>query len=480
MSACKTILSSIVVLGMLGSGFAALGPCSEKSNQLEYKGLYQTHPSLCQQLDRLASDPEGLAEEMTAFAREHHWLVGEDLDFDIDIESLVQHMDNQEQQQLPVVFAHGMGDSCFNSGMIHIGQHTSELLGGVYVTCVPTGDTQSEDTTNGYFLNMDKSVDVFASKIAQDPNLQNGFHAIGFSQGNNVIRGYIARYNTPPVHTFLSVNGVNAGVGTVPGCIPSDQENEEGNVGSFCDLLVEQASRRAYTDFAQEHSFQSNYWRDPRLSHKDDYHKYSQLARWNNEGPNNDNQTFVENFAKTSKFVWVMATEDSMVWPHEGEHWGCADASDGKDPFKSPILPMEECEWYTEDLFGLRTAQEAGKNVLETFEGDHLRFTLDDFDKWVTTHLVSSRKVGSDHWASSSEARKMQGPDPEFAPSEAPVSRTDSPTTSSPTTSPTTDAPTTSAPTSSPTTSSPTTSAPTLSPTKKKKKEVQGQEESGV
>ena len=62
----------------------------------------------------------------------------------------------------------------------------------VYVTCIGTGETQAEDTKNGYFLNMDKSVDVFATKISKDPMLQQGFHAVGFSQGNNIIRGYIA------------------------------------------------------------------------------------------------------------------------------------------------------------------------------------------------------------------------------------------------------------------------------------------------
>ena len=28
--------------------------------------------------------------------------------------------------------------------------------------CIPTGDTRIEDTINGFFLNMDASVDVFA------------------------------------------------------------------------------------------------------------------------------------------------------------------------------------------------------------------------------------------------------------------------------------------------------------------------------
>ena len=39
-----------------------------------------------------------------------------------------------------------------------------------------------------------KSVDVFAAKIRADPKLANGFNAVGFSQGNSLIRGYIQKY----------------------------------------------------------------------------------------------------------------------------------------------------------------------------------------------------------------------------------------------------------------------------------------------
>ena len=103
-----------------------------------------------------------------------------------------------------------MGDSCFNSGMISITSRVSQIT-GTYATCIPTGDNKHEDTINGYFLNMDASIEVFAQKIRNDDKLKNGFNAAGFSQGNNIIRGYIARYNDPPVVNFISVNGVNAG-----------------------------------------------------------------------------------------------------------------------------------------------------------------------------------------------------------------------------------------------------------------------------
>jgi palmitoyl-protein thioesterase len=366
------------------------GPC--------FDDLYETHPVLCEYLDRLVDEPHVVAKELYEFNKQYNLLVGHDWKFPATSLEQQQSLSSskrtsQSVQQLPVVFAHGMGDSCFNSGMVHIVNHTSQLLGGdVHVTCIPVGSTQSEDTTNGYFLNMDASVDVFASNVAADLQLKNGFHAIGFSQGNNVIRGYIARYNAPTVHTFLSVNGVNAGEGTVPGCFPNNHDDviddrinsKRFQLGGLCDLLLEQASRRAYTDFAQEHSFQANYWRDPRQSQLESYYKYSQLARWNNEGPQNNNQTLKENYGKTSNFIWIKATEDGMVWPKEGEQWGCPNP---KDPFNLPIVEMKQTEWYTRDLFGLQTADRAGKNYFESFVGDHLQFTMEDFNRWVTTYL---------------------------------------------------------------------------------------------
>jgi palmitoyl-protein thioesterase len=120
---------------------------------------------------------------------------------------------------LPIVSAHGMGDSCFNRGMKSITAEAGAEM-GVYSVCIPTGDNRISDTINGFFLDMDSSVEVFAAKVRADPKLAGGFNAFGLSQGNNLIRGYIAKYNDPPVRSFLSINGINAGVGAFPNCSP--------------------------------------------------------------------------------------------------------------------------------------------------------------------------------------------------------------------------------------------------------------------
>ena len=46
---------------------------------------------------------------------------------------------NAGNSSLPVVFMHGMGDSCFNSGMNSITEAVATHL-GVYGVCIPTGD----------------------------------------------------------------------------------------------------------------------------------------------------------------------------------------------------------------------------------------------------------------------------------------------------------------------------------------------------
>ena len=130
--------------------------------------------------------------------------------------------------------------------------------------------------------------------------------------------------------------------------------------------------------------FHGKDWRDPRSEEKENYLKFSQLARLNNEGVHK-NSTLNENFRKSSRFIWIMATEDKVVWPPQGEHWG---APEENDPFNT-ILPMNQTDWYINDLFGLKTADLEGKNVFESFIGNHLQFNIADFDRWIKSYFNS-------------------------------------------------------------------------------------------
>jgi palmitoyl-protein thioesterase len=285
--------------------------------------------------------------------------------------------------EFPFVLAHGMGDSCFNPGMKSItnavGKHAGSFLKPAYSTCIPTGDTQAKDTNNGFFLNMDKSVDVFAQKIMSDPKLAQGFYCIGFSQGNSLCRGYIQKYNNPPVKAHLSVHGTVAGVAGFPNCNPSKNRT----LSSICDILAS-CLDLAYTQAIQNHLFQADYYRDPRKLDSSGYKKYSQIAAWNNEGDaDRVNATFKTNFEKTTTYVMVKAMKDTMVYPNEAEHWG----QFAPGGFET-VLPMKETSYYQQDLFGLKTVDAAGGIFFETTPGNHLQFAEKDLFGWLDKYIL--------------------------------------------------------------------------------------------
>merc|ERR1711907_924731 len=252
---------------------------------------------------------------------------------------------------------------------------------GQYGVCVPTGDSRIVDTERGFFMTMDKSVEVFAAKIKADPKLANGFNCVGFSQGNSLCRGYIQKYNDPPVITFLSVHGTASGVAGFPNC------NPDGLLGPVCRELSHLCGDLSYTKTTQDLLFQINYFRDPMRVNTDAYKKYSQIAEWNGEADTGVNETYKVNFGKTKAFAMIKAEKDTMVFPNEGEWWG--HFADGSDDYKT-VLRMNETEWYKSDLFGLKTANEAGKIHFESTPGNHLQFTETDLFGWISKYWTSS------------------------------------------------------------------------------------------
>ena len=272
---------------------------------------------------------------------------------------------------LPLVFLHGMGDSCFNRGMESITEESGEYM-GVYSVCIPTGDTKGEDTMNGFIMSMNENVDTFAEKVKTDTNLAKGFNCVGLSQGNNICRGYVQKYNDPPVNTHLSIHGPVAGVAALPHCYL------DGNADDLCNTVSDGLSKLAYNQRMQDFLFQADYFRDIHYVDTAEYKKYSEMAAWNNEGDVVD-PSINANFAKTNKFAMIKANADSVVVPREGEWWGQYDPADDS----GSIFSMKETRWYKEDLFGLKTADEAGKVLFNSTEGNHLEFTTDELHGWL-------------------------------------------------------------------------------------------------
>jgi len=286
----------------------------------------------------------------------------------------------------PVVMMHGMGDFGNNPlGMVpirkKIGQWTNSYVHSVELCSKATklSGCAIEDQTNGFFMTMDAQVDQFARVVRADTNLRNGFNAIGFSQGNTVIRGYIHKYNNPPVKSFVSMHGVMMGVAGLPQC----PMNVTG-LGAICRSVDQLLGHHAvYSQFVQNRLAQANYYRDP--TDLATYRKSGHFLPYiNNEVPGKQNSTYTENFKSLEKLVLVMAQDDTMVHPKESEHFGYF--KDGSD---KELVSMKSAAWYTEDWFGLRSLDEAQKMDFYSTPGNHLKFTMDFLQKMVTKYFAT-------------------------------------------------------------------------------------------
>jgi len=302
--------------------------------------------------------------------------------YESKLASIVQPFDSEAPEAspsagVPLAFMHGMGDSCFNSGMKQITKYAGDHL-GVYSVCLPTGNNRISDTNNGFFMTMDANVDEWAKRVRADPNLANGFHAIGFSQGNSVIRGYIHKYNDPPVKTWISVHGTVMGVAGFPNCDPT------GLLGPVCTLLAEFLGDLAYKEFVQNMLFQADYFRDPHRLNDTEYIENSQIAQWNQENPNNQNFTYKVNFVKVKQFAMIKAEKDTMIFPNDGEWWGEFIPGQMKK-----TQQMKDTDLYKSDAFGLKTVDEAGRIVFNSTAGNHLQFTEEQLYWWLDNYLVA-------------------------------------------------------------------------------------------
>jgi len=261
---------------------------------------------------------------------------------------------------VPIILMHGMGDFANNPmGMIPIRNDIRKHFNGsTYVTNIPLAKGDMEDQMSEFLMVMNKEVTAFAAHVRADPKLAQGFNAIGLSQGNLIIRGYVERFNDPPVVNWLSVHGPLVGVIGFPHCNFSSE---------ICKLFDEFLGGIAYTSLAQGILAQANYLRDP-LRIAEFYKNTNFLPDLDNEVT--VNATYKENFSKLTKLVLVKALEDTMVVPNDSEWFGYyADGS------TKTMLSMKQTKWYTQDLFGLQTLDQAGKIFFETTPGDHLQFT---------------------------------------------------------------------------------------------------------
>lgn len=210
--------------------------------------------------------------------------------------------------------------------------------------------------------------------IQKDPKLQNGYHAIGFSQGSQFLRALKQRCPTPRMVNLISFGGQHQGVFGLPNC-PS--------LSNFvCERVRELLNIAAYQRWVQKGFVQATYWHDP--LHEDDYRTSSTfLSDINNE--NVINETYKTNLQDLKRFVLVKFMNDTVVQPKETQWFGFYKSGQDKE-----LLIMEDTKLYQEDRIGLKQMKADGKLVLIETEGNHLKFTKQWFKMNILPYLKES------------------------------------------------------------------------------------------
>ncbi|KAJ2931262.1 hypothetical protein H1R20_g5876, partial [Candolleomyces eurysporus] len=279
----------------------------------------------------------------------------------------------------PLVVWHGLGDSHSSPGMLEFVSMIKDVHPGIFVHSVYIHEDLDDDRKAGFLGNVDEQVAFVSEQLAEIPELDDGFDAIGFSQGGQFLRAYVERYNSPPVNNLITFGSQHMGISDIPVC---------GRFDVICQIARRAAKGAVYGEWAQTNSVQAQYYRDPR-----NYERYMEanhfLTSINNERPASRNGTYIKNFGSLNKLVLVLFSQDKTVVPPETSWFGSEaipeDDATSKTLYSAEgpqqerlsdervIIPMRLQPLYLEDWIGLRQLDQRGDVIFETCEGEHMQ-----------------------------------------------------------------------------------------------------------
>ena len=301
--------------------------------------------------------------------------------------------------QLPIVVWHGLGDDCCSESGMSIFLTTLQDATERPVYTIRIGKNSREDRWNSLFDDANEQVRQVCADLKRQPMLQNGFDAVGLSQGGQLFRAYVQRCNNPPVRRLVTIGSQHYGVISPPGCVvpatsndpqdftsDSDNDDEDDNAPKWklkypkCSwwkrLLT--SPRIIYSTRVQRSVLPAQYYRDPK--HLQLYLQRNQfLADINNE-TSKKNGTYKTNMEQLERFVMFKFDQERVVVPPDSSWFGHVDATGN-------VVSMRESVLYREDWIGLRTLDESGRVRLMTLPGPHMNITTDFINNELSNQL---------------------------------------------------------------------------------------------
>jgi len=295
-----------------------------------------------------------------------------------DIPDRHRRPSHKSNTSLPVVLWHGMGDSCCASYSIgYVADLISDHL-GVYVHSIATGGNTAQDVSSSFWGNVNDQVASVCDDIRNTPELQDGYNAVGFSQGGQFLRAVVERCQGDEggwrMHTLVTMGAQHQGVYNLPNC-GTDDDDPKDQPTSACLAVQAVVARGAYLPYLRDHLVQAQYFKDPyRL---DAYLANNPFLPDINNELESKNAAYASNLASLERLVLYRFQKEYTVVPR-GSEW--FDFFDG-----TMLVNVSDTALYKEDWIGLRTLDEAGKLVrAEVPDARHMQFTAE----WFQTNVI--------------------------------------------------------------------------------------------
>jgi palmitoyl-protein thioesterase len=213
---------------------------------------------------------------------------------------------------------------------------------GIFVHAIRIGATDNADRLASFYDSLNRQVirsthsvlivkvDEICQQLSSIEELKDGFDAVGFSQGGQILRAYVQRCNIPRVRNLITIGAQHQGVMDLPGCQSDAPVSDEGDSDfalvqvlmpdilakdGDCGWWQRMVKKNIYSDLVQGRIVQAQYFKDPHRF-EEYLQKNSFLTDINNER-GEKNGTYAENIGKLENFVMFMFTKDQQVVPKE-------------------------------------------------------------------------------------------------------------------------------------------------------------------
>ncbi|KAG6030497.1 hypothetical protein E4U41_007817 [Claviceps citrina] len=292
---------------------------------------------------------------------------------------------DSDDNPLPLVIWHGLGDSVSGEGLAQIAQLAEAIAPGIYVHMVnPNKDGSGDDRTATFLGNVTEQVRTVCEQLASDPVLSTApaIDAIGFSQGGQFLRGYVERCNRPRVRNLVTFGSQHNGITEFRACGPSD---------FVCKGAMALLRFNVWSPFVQSRVVPAQYYRPAEAADAaepaGDYQSYlahsNYLADINNERPLK-NEQYRRNLASLDNFVMYLFENDTVSIPKESSWFGDVDAG-------GRLVPLKDRAMYKEDWLGLKALDKKGALKFRTVEGEHMQIPVQVLNDTMTEFLGQYR-----------------------------------------------------------------------------------------